>query len=191
MKTETEIWKDIPDYEGYQVSNLGRGKSLFRSGRKNEIILNPLKSSNGYLKFTLSLNGKTKQMLIHRLVAIVFIPNPENKPTVNHKFGNKWDNRASVLEWNTHAENRSHTFKFKLDNVSIPVTQYDLSGIKIKNFDSIVEASEKTGANQDSIRICIKGGRLKSAGGFIWKKTFPEQSRKISRRKIKAVDRKN
>lgn len=169
---EEEIWKDIQGYEGiYMVSNLGRVKSLCRSGRKKEKILCLLKAMNGYRKVALTINKKTKHILVHRLVAIAFIPNPENKCCVNHKKGIKSDNRVSQLEWNTHEENRNHAFDFKLDNCATPVTQYDLNWNKIADFRSMQEAAIKTGANQDAIRICINNGRVKTSGGFRWKKT--------------------
>ena len=85
-----EIWKDIIGYEGrYQVSNLGRVKSLNYNNTNKEKILKPKKENNGYLRVNLSKNGKAKMYSVHRLVAIVYIPNPENKETVNHKNENK------------------------------------------------------------------------------------------------------
>lgn len=114
-----EIWKDIEGYEGlYQISNLGRVKSLEReawNGQAYHIlkcrILKQRLISTGYLMTTMSKNGKAITPLVHRLVAETFIPNPENKPTVNHINGNKTDNRLENLEWCTYSENEQHAWK--------------------------------------------------------------------------------
>lgn len=111
-----EIWKDIEGYEGkYQVSNLGRVKSLKRkcnvlNGYRtvNEKILNLNKNRYGYVTVNLSKNNKNKICTIHRLVATAFIPNPENKPQVNHIDGNKTNNIVENLEWVSKEENMQH-----------------------------------------------------------------------------------
>lgn len=97
-----EFWKDINDYEGlYQVSNLGRVKSLTRilkDGRKwEEKIIKPGNNGHGYLQVNLHKNGKQKNFFIHRLVAEAFIPNPDNLPYVNHKDEDKTKDRKSVV----------------------------------------------------------------------------------------------
>jgi hypothetical protein len=124
---EIEIWKDVIGYEGlYKVSNLGRVKSLVRKkhiGYKldfspiyfniKERIRKPQKNDKGRLNIVLiDLEGNTKVFYIHRLVAIAFIPNPLNKPEVNHKKGIVTDNRESELEWMTGKENVNHSFKY-------------------------------------------------------------------------------
>lgn len=125
---EEEIWKDIVGYEGYyQVSSLGRVKALERvykqrnglTGRDNyrtypEQMMYVEVDKDGYLKTRLSKDGKQKKFLIHRLVALTFIPNPENKPEVNHKSGVKDDNRVDNLEWMTTSENQQHAHDNKL-----------------------------------------------------------------------------
>lgn len=121
-----EIWKDIKDYEGvYQVSNLGRVKSLSRfhnnnSGgylSKERILKQNIK--RGYLTVGLCKEGKTKTYSVHRLVAIAFIVNPHNKKTVNHIDGNKTNNLVSNLEWCTYSENQQHAFNIGLHQPTI------------------------------------------------------------------------
>lgn len=118
-----EIWKDILGYEGsYQISNLGRVKSLKRTvvfkkkfkKRIKERIMKPQIMAHGYLFFALSKNGKLKSKILHRLLAIAFIPNPKNKQTINHKNGIKNDNRLINLEWCTHLENTAHAKRIGL-----------------------------------------------------------------------------
>ena len=110
-----EIWKDIPGYEGvYQVSNLGQVKSLQmwssvqRRYCQREKIMKQYQSTTGYFQINLKTEGTRKLGLVHRLVAQAFIPNPDNKPQVNHKDGNKRNNSVSNLEWVTNAENMDH-----------------------------------------------------------------------------------
>lgn len=112
-----EQWKQISGYEGfYEVSNLGRVRSVRRTFTRSDgkvktfqgKILSPGKKTNGYLFVGFSRIGKRKAHHIHRLVASAFIPNPEDKPFVNHKNLDKSDNRASNLEWVTHSQNIQH-----------------------------------------------------------------------------------
>jgi hypothetical protein len=108
-----EIWKDVIGYEGlYQVSNMGRVKSLPRFDRIGRLhkgcILSQCVQRGGYLYVQLSVDGKQKPSKIHRLVAEAFIPNIEAKATVNHKNCNKHDNTVDNLEWCTNLENIAH-----------------------------------------------------------------------------------
>lgn len=117
----TEKWKNIKGYEGiYQVSNLGRIKSLERmekykntQRKRKEKILKGI-NLNGYIRIGLLKNKKYKNFLVHRLVATTFIPNPNNFKEINHKDGNKQNNEISNLEWCTRSENVKHAYNTKL-----------------------------------------------------------------------------
>lgn len=113
-----EIWKDINGYEGYyQISNQGNVRSVDRfdgvHDRKGTIIKPNLKQ-NGYLQVGLRTHNKRKWIGVHRLVAIHFIENPDNKPQVNHIDGNKQNNTINNLEWVTAKENQNHATKIGL-----------------------------------------------------------------------------
>lgn len=102
--SNTEIWKDVPDYEGfYQVSNLGRVKRI-----DSNRILAERQGKNGYIRLNLSKNGEQKQAFVHQLVLKKFGSPQPNGKQVNHKNGNKKDNRIENLEWVTIAENIKH-----------------------------------------------------------------------------------
>lgn len=119
---EGEIFKEFPLNCQYLVSNLGRIKSKKQEVRHNyggiaikkEKILTQVDNGSGYLSVGLTENGKTKTTRVSRMVAISWIDNPENKPQVNHKKGNKYDNREWMLEWNTAGENVKHAWDNKL-----------------------------------------------------------------------------
>ena len=114
---EEEIWVDIKGYEGfYQVSNLGRVRSLDREiiypdGHihkcKGKVLKNYI-GNTGYLFVTLTINSKTKRVRVHRLVAETFIPNPDNKPEIDHINTIKTDNRVENLRWVTSKENMNN-----------------------------------------------------------------------------------
>lgn len=114
-----EEWKDIEGYEDmYQVSNFGRVKSLSRLLNNKdgffyskEKILKPRKNSRGYVCVVLNKKDGGKDKTIHRLVAEAFIPNPDNKETINHKDANQTNNHVDNLEWNTQKENVHHAME--------------------------------------------------------------------------------
>lgn len=111
LNYEPELWKDVIDYEGlYQVSNLGRVKSLQTSNKK-ELIKSLHTAHSGYVCVTLNKKSKSETTYVHRLVAKAFHPNPDNKKVVNHIDSNKANNNASNLEWVTYSENLKHSFK--------------------------------------------------------------------------------
>jgi len=124
MKNQEEIWKDIAGFEGYyQVSNLGRVKSLSRElnvkngiRKTKERIIANTNNGTGYLICSLSKKNKRKSILTHRLVATAFIENFDILKEVNHKDGNKKNNSLCNLEWVTRQENINHSWDNKLTN---------------------------------------------------------------------------
>ena len=161
-----EVFRDIPGYEGlYQVSNLGNVKSLGNGDNKNNVgkerMLKLQKDKDGYLTVFLSIHNYKRLHKVHRLVALAFLPNPNNYPQINHKDKNKSNNNVDNLEWCTAQYNVDYS-------VSKPVNQYSLDGIYIATYKSIKEASRTTGTDQTGIVQCCKG-KLKTSGGFIWK----------------------
>ena len=108
-----EVWKDIPGYEGYyQVSNFGRIMSLRSYGGNEHKLLTPCGNGTGYLKVMLCKDRIHKQFLIHRLVAMAFIPNPDNCDFVNHKDEDKTNNVVDNLEWCTKSYNSVYYLNF-------------------------------------------------------------------------------
>lgn len=187
-----ETWVDIKGYEGiYQVSNFGNVKSLSRlkfcgkntakgTKYKEKILKNNI-GGHGYLRVNLWKDNICKMMKVHTIVANTFIPNPDNKRTVNHIDGNKLNNNVSNLEWATYSENLKHAHKiglkipswkgkFGADHCrSKRVVQMDKQDNYISTFDSIREAENKTGINFSCIsEVCNNRGQ-KTAGGFKWK----------------------
>lgn len=186
-----EIWKDIKGYEGlYQVSNLGRIKSLPKAGNHWNGKILAQNYNRKYARIGLS-KGKLTTENVHRLVAMAFIPNPLNLPEVNHKDENPSNNRVDNLEWVTHKENMDYGTQIKRGAISrgIPTIQYSYDGKFIREWHSIAEAAR--GIRPDSYvalkteiaRVC--NGEKKHALGFIWKWKYPHKrkSRTIQNRK--------
>ena len=123
---EIEEFRDIPGYEGlYEVSNLGRVRSL-----ETERILKPSKNTWGYLFVSLYKNGIKKAVRIHRLVALAFIPNPDNLPCINHKDEDKTNNTVDNLEWCDDKYNANYGTRNEriAEKTRKPVLQFDLLG---------------------------------------------------------------
>jgi len=128
---DMEIWKDIPGYEGlYQASNYGNIKSFKRRGQPKDRIRKPMMLTNGYRNIDLSKHNKRSLQKISRLVATSFIPNPENKLCVNHKDGNKLNDKLDNIEWCTHSENQKHAYKLGLKKKVAKLNEFQVRVIR-------------------------------------------------------------
>ena len=130
------IWKSVVEYEGlYEVNTDGELRTFNWKGTGQTRIMKPAKDHKGYLRTMLAKDGNAKTIKMHRIIAQAFIPNPENKPTVNHKNGIKTDNRVENLEWHTNKENVAHAiangmFKFMTAEAlaKVPPQKGELNG---------------------------------------------------------------
>lgn len=196
-----EEWKDIVGYEGYyKISNFGKVKSVDRVDKSNHFRkgkeLKLKTDKNGY-KIACLCNKNRRYVKVHRLVAMAFIPNPENLPQVNHKNEMKDCNYVWNLEWCTAKHNanygtRTERISLKKIGKSVPllqgknnhfygkhftrginpnakkVIQYDLSGNLIKQYDCAKDAADEIGVSPSAITTCCRGIH-KSSKGYIWK----------------------
>lgn len=173
-----EVWKNIFGYEGlYQVSNLGRVKSFVLYHGTNERILKPYHNKDGYLEIGLTKDNKRTHFLIHRLVALHFIPNDDLfKTEINHKDENKENNNVNNLEWCNRTYNVNYGSRLEKCSKAMinhpnkikKINQFSLDGTYIKTFQSIIQIERELGFNNSHICQCCKGKR-KTANGFIWK----------------------
>ena len=184
IKLDNEEWKDVVGYEGYyMVSSYGRILSLGRLVRYHTYtkMIEPCikqqhKGRNGYFSVTFKRNGKKKCISVHRLVAIAFVPNPNNYPCIDHINDNKIDNRAFNLQWCTHkfnnskehhriAESLSQRGKI-LTSIRKPIVQLSTNGELVRIFPSMTDADLK-GFQHSAIHRVIHN-KLKTHRGFKW-----------------------
>lgn len=182
-----EVWKDVVGYEGlYQISSLGRLKSMGgvrpvgnTGGYRPERILTPCKSRYGYLKVILcDKNGGRKYTVVHRIVAEAFIPNPDNKPQVNHIDENKTNNAVDNLEWVTCKENinwgagkaRRAITQRTAQKSKKTVYQYDKEYNLIATYVSCHGAARECGLDRSGIQHCCNGNpKFPTYKGYIWR----------------------
>lgn len=188
MIEEIEIWKslDFLGYPNYEVSNMGRIKTLNYKRSGKEKILKTYKDKYGYLISHLYNNSKGKTYFVHRLVALTFIPNPEKLPMINHKDESRDNNCVENLEWcdckyNLNYGSRNIRLRKKLKGnkhteetkqkmskaISKPILQFTLEGVFIREWQSATSASKELKINRGNITQCCKE-KLKTCGGFIW-----------------------
>lgn len=158
-----------PNYEIDEAGNLFSLK--YRKKEMRQMLSPKLNNSNKYVRYNL---GRNNTMLAHRLVALAFIPNPKNKPEINHIDGNPQNNHISNLEWVTRSENNLHAYRVNkrkhIPYKTIKVLQIDCKTNQVINsFNSITEAHANTGVDSSCIsKVVLNRPRYKTAGGFIW-----------------------
>jgi len=169
------IWKDVVGFEDrYKVSSAG----LVYSKHKNQLKATK-KNNRGYVQVSLHKDGKEHTYLLHRVVAMAFIPNPNNLPQINHIDEDKENNRVENLEWCTRIENERHGTKHKrcvehtdynaiARKNSKPVAQYTLDGKLIKIWESLAAMSAETGYSRGNISMCCNGKYKNMLYGFSW-----------------------
>ena len=176
-----ETWKSIEGHPGYEISSYGRVKAKARQvvykdgriGNFKERILKTQITKKGYERVSLSSPSKEKyksSYQVHRLVAEAFVPNPENKPQVNHKDGNKLNNHYSNLEWVTNTENHEHKLEkglFPSSHAPKRVGKFDLEGNLLETFDSLYEAAKSMNARQWEVSR-VANGKRKTFKGYVW-----------------------
>lgn len=162
-----EQWKTII-YNGiitnYSVSSSGK----IKNNKTNRELKQ--QNQNGYLHCTISVDGMPKRCRVHRLVALAFIPNPENRPFVNHIDGNRTNNCIDNLEWVTAKENAEHAVKSGLrqHGRNRAVVQYTMSGERLLVFQSITEAAIETNSSGAKIVLCCQRKR-RSTNDYQWR----------------------
>lgn len=162
-----EIWKDIPNYERkYKASNLGRIKTLnFKKTGKEKIM--SIQTTGNYNHIILHKNGKKKNFSIQKLIALTFIPNPNNYNEINHKDENTRNNHVDNLEWCNHTYNINYGNRTKKakEKLSTKINQYDMEGNFIKTWNCMNDAIRYYN-NVHIYNVCK--GQRKSASGYIW-----------------------
>lgn len=145
-----DFLKDIKKYPDYKISKNGR---VYNSKNKE---LKQTKNRDGYLMVNLSNNGNVKTCQVHRLVAETYIPNPDNKRTVNHIDGIKTNNDVSNLEWNTYSENLKHAYNNKLREPILTKDIQHMGGLKTKSVTQKSVLVIETNKIYSCLRDCAK-----------------------------------
>ena len=171
METMQEIWKSVKGYEGmYEVSNLGRMRSVTRVVERGHNIPLSVKGRilkfskvQGYSRISLSQGFNSKQYKVHRLVAQAFIPNPDNKPFINHIDGVRDNNCVTNLEWCTQSENLKHAYKIGNKIPTMHLKKDNPKAVRVKDivtnkeYKNVREAAEDLNIKPTTLRAMLRG----------------------------------
>lgn len=170
-KQGKEEWRPVVGYEGiYEVSEYGDIASLNYNKTGVRSIRKPKITKDGYLEIALCRDSKMKHVRVHRVVAMAFIPNPNNLPQINHKDENKLNNHVENLEWCNLKYNVNYgtAIERRSKKISIPVVQMSLDGDIISEYESVSEAAKQVGLSTgDIVNVC--NGKHVSAHGYKWR----------------------
>lgn len=169
MNHPQEMWRDVAEFPNYEVSNIARVRN-----KETGLIRLPSLGKRGYPVLSFKKDGKTFVRTLHRVFALAWIPNPENKREINHINGDKCDCSLYNLEWTTPSENMTHARKTGLHNSDGDKAVWQLKdGEVIAIYKSCSEAARVTGFNRSNISSCARGNtRLKTYKGYEWKYKF-------------------
>ena len=167
------LWKDVPGFEGYyQASNVGsmvRSVDRYVNSKHNSVrlvrgkVLKPHLDKDGYPRLSLKVAQKSFMKHVYTLVTQAWVPNPKHYTTINHIDEDKTNCNAANLEWCDVSYNNSYGSRLR------KVSQYTQDGVLLKTYPSITDASKQTGLSCQAICSCTKG-KLKTAGGYKWKR---------------------
>lgn len=190
---EEVVWKTYPEFPFIEVSQFGdvRTKDRYvkcKDGSKRLIkgrILKQHDNGHGYMQVEFSINNKTVNLYVHRIVAICFIPNPNNYPVVNHIDNDRTNNAVSNLEWCTKEYNEAYKKNFGTSQVEVsgrPVFAVNLETLEILWFESESEAARQLGVSVGSVNSVLQGKRIQ-IGGY-W---FTEDKNEITKEKLQEI----
>lgn len=197
MKQEqTVVWKTYPKYPFIEANQFGAIKTKDRyvpckNGSKRLVrgrVLKQRSTKGGYMYVSVSVDNKQKHLLVHRIVASCFLPNPDNLPEVNHRDNSPANNVVSNLEWCTSKYNTAYREKYGITAreatkaLRKPVVSVNLKTFKVLRFESQSEAARQLGVSRRHVNNVIKG-RCKTAGGY-W---FTEDESEITKEKIQEI----
>ena len=190
---EQTIWKTYPEYPFIEANQFGEIRTkdriiTCRDGRKRFVkgrVLKQYLHKNGYLHVHFSVNGKTVNLMVHRIVASCFLQNPDNLPEVNHIDNDPTNNSVSNLEWCTRQYNEAYKKNFGTSQAQVqglPVFAVNLKTSKVLRFETRAKASQQLGINESCICWVING-KIKTSGDY-W---FTENENEITKKKIQKI----